>query len=343
MAGARPSKDAVDALQPAIASLVQSGPDAVRVAAAKAAAALKLEAGEALLAAVRSNGSAEPRVESLRALAALGDEQRLGAAVEAAQKDNDEALRREALKFQSQIKPSGAIDKIAAVLENGSMGEKQTALGTLGTMNDKAADDLLLAWLDKLIKGEAPKELQLDVIEAAGKRDNPVIKSKLQAYQAEVAKSSDPLAPYQTSLYGGNAADGKKIFFERAEAACVRCHKIVGQGSEGGEVGPELTHIGSKKDRAYILESIVLPNKQIAQGFETLLVTTKDGTSYAGVVKSENDKELVLNSPEDGIVKINKANITSRDRGLSAMPEGLATLLNGRELRDLVEFLANCK
>jgi len=29
--------------------------------------------------------------------------------------------------------------------------------------------------------------------------------------------------------------DGKKIFFERPEAACVRCHKIIGQGSEGGQ------------------------------------------------------------------------------------------------------------
>src|SRR5205085_5591078 len=121
----------------------------------------------------------------------------------------------------------------------------------------------------------------------------------------------DPLAPFRISLYGGNAQDGKKIFFERAEAACVRCHKIVGQGSEGGEVGPELTHVGSQKPREYILESVLFPNKEIAQGFESLLVTTKDGTSYAGVVKANNADEVILNSPEDGIVKIKAANITS--------------------------------
>jgi quinoprotein glucose dehydrogenase len=196
--------------------------------------------------------------------------------------------------------------------------------------------------MDKLGRGEVQKELQLDVLEAAASRTSPELKAKVQAYEASLSQG-DQLAPFRIALYGGTAADGKKIFFERAEAACVRCHKIVGQGNEGGEVGPELTHVGSKKEREYILESIVFPNKQIAQGFESLLVATKDGTSYAGVVKSDTPTELVLNSPEDGIVKIKKSDITSRERGLSSMPEGMATLLTKRDLRDLVEFLSSCK
>ena len=108
-------------------------------------------------------------------------------------------------------------------------------------------------------------------------------------------------------------------------------------------VGPELTKIGAAKDRTYLLESIVFPNKHIAEGFQSVLVTTKDGTSFAGVVQSESDTELVLNSPEDGIVKVKKADITARERGLSGMPEGLATLLSRRDLRDLIEYLASLK
>jgi quinoprotein glucose dehydrogenase len=88
---------------------------------------------------------------------------------------------------------------------------------------------------------------------------------------------------------------------------------------------------------------MVAPNKQIAKGFESQLVTTKDGTSFAGVVKSETASELVLNSPEDGIVTIKKADITARERGLSSMPEGLSTLLSRRDLRDLVEYLSSLK
>jgi len=238
-----------------------------------------------------------------------------------------------ALRFRAGMQPG------ETVLINGTMGEKHTALGTLGSMTNKEADTTLLAWLNKT---DVPKELRLDLLDAAEKRNDPAIRAKLQSINVAMSKE-DPLAPFRAALYGGNAADGKKIFFERAEAACVRCHKIVGQGSEGGEVGPELTHVGANKPREYILESIVFPNKQIAQGFESLLVTMKDGTSYAGVVKSETETNLVLNSPEDGLLTIKKENITARERGLSSMPEGMTTLLSKHDLRDLVEFLSSCK
>src|SRR6185503_17591976 len=96
-----------------------------------------------------------------------------------------------------------------------------------------------------------------------------------------------------------------KIFMERPDASCVRCHKINGQG---GEVGPNLTGIGSKRDREYILESILYPNKQIAPGFESVLVQMNNGQSYAGVVKGQDADFLNIVSVEDGgVVKLKKA------------------------------------
>jgi quinoprotein glucose dehydrogenase len=65
--------------------------------------------------------------------------------------------------------------------------------------------------------------------------------------------------------------------------------------------------------------------------------------TFGGVVKSETDAELVLNSPEDGIVKVKKSDITARERGISSMPEGMGTLLSRRDLRDLIEFLSSLK
>jgi len=72
-------------------------------------------------------------------------------------------------------------------------------------------------------------------------------------------------------------------------------------------------------------------------------VTLKNGTTYAGIVKSQNDQELVINSPEDGIVKVKPSDIQTRDRGLSPMPEGLGSVLSKADLRNLVEFLAQQK
>ncbi len=282
--------------------------------------------------------SGRVRVEALRALATLEDA-KLEEALAVAQADANEELRRAATQLQSKVKTSGAASRLAATLANGTPGDQQAALAALGALPDPAADELLGRWLDQLQAGTVAKELQLDLLEAAAKRSAAVVKLKLSNYEASRLKD-DPLAEYREALYGGNAAEGKKIFFERPEASCVRCHKING---EGGEVGPDLSHVAAQKDRQYFLESIVLPNKDIAQGFESVLVTLKGGTSYAGVIKSDTASELVINSPEDGLVTVKKSDIQSRDKGLSPMPEGMGQVLSKEDLRNLVEFLANQK
>jgi quinoprotein glucose dehydrogenase len=152
--------------------------------------------------------------------------------------------------------------------------------------------------------------------------------------------SADDLRSYRECLTGGDVADGKRVFLEKAEASCVRCHKMNG---EGGEVGPDLTGIGSRKDRQYLLESIVFPNKHVAEGYDSVTVVTKSDVTYAGQLKKETAEKLEINSPEDGIVFVNKANIKLRERGLSAMPEELRQVLSKAELRDLVEFLFQSK
>jgi len=120
----------------------------------------------------------------------------------------------------------------------------------------------------------------------------------------------------------------------------LRCHKIVW---DGGDVGPNLTGIGKKQSREHLLESIVLPNAKIATGFESVTLTMKNGASHVGAVKQETADWLELNSPEDGFLQLAKKDIAERHRGLSGMPEGLGQTLSKRDLRDLVEFLANLK
>jgi len=48
-------------------------------------------------------------------------------------------------------------------------------------------------------------------------------------------------------------------------AGCTGCHKISG---EGGAIGPELTHVGSRLSANLIRESILLPDAKVAKGFE---------------------------------------------------------------------------
>ena len=209
-------------------------------------------------------------------------------------------------------------------------------------MGDERAAKLLSDWTVTLAAGQVPKELQLDLLEALRANEARLTlaaRAELASYEKE-KHSRDALAHWRECLSGGNAEEGRKIFLERQDTACLRCHKING---EGGEVGPELAGIGQRQSREYLLESILFPNTRIAPGFEAVLVSMKNGASVAGIVKSESETELVINSPEDGVLKLKKAEIEKRDHGLSAMPEGMTEILSKGELRNLLEFLATIR
>jgi quinoprotein glucose dehydrogenase len=285
-----------------------------------------------------TNASPGVRLEALRSLATFNDPLMLEA-VHLALADKNEALRREGTKLQAQLKPADAVTQLKAILERGSRGEKQTALQTLATLSNDDADQVLSQWMDKMLARQVPLELQLDVWDAARKRSTPTLAEKMKQYDA-ARPASDRLRFFREAMAGGDAADGRKIFFERPEASCVRCHKING---EGGDVGPDLTHVAAQKDREYLLESLVFPNATIAAGFETVIVTLKNGAAYAGIIKSENESTLEINSPEEGLLRLKKTDIQSRDKGLSAMPEELGQALSKQDLRDVMEFLSQLK
>ena len=198
--------------------------------------------------------------------------------------------------------------------------------------------------LDQLVAGKVPPEIQLDLIEAAAARPEPEIRKKLQQYESSKPKG-DPLAPYREVLSGGNALRGRSIFTDKTATECLRCHKARTWNGEipGGEVGPELSGIGARQNRTYLLESIVDPNKQIAQGFESVVLATSDGKVITGVLRGEDDKEVRLITAEGQPVTVAKGSIEERKRGPSAMPADLVQKLSKTELRDLVEFLASLR
>jgi len=349
---ARDAKVPGDALRPFLTPLLGSASNRVRAAAATAAGELGLaEASGALATLIREQqGDAAARVAALRALSQLQTPE-YGAALEVAQKDTEEAVRKLALNLSVEVPPtavnSGAgpaqgtdpTQKLAQVIAQGSLAEKQNALTTLGKLKSPAALALITTWANSLVAGTVQPELQLDVLDAAAQQ--PSLKPLVEQWTAaHAAKGDFGIEPWQVALVGGNAEEGRKVFLERAEVSCVRCHKLNG---EGGEVGPELAGLVETKGREYVLQAIVHPNAAVAAGFESVLLTLKNGTAYAGVIKSETPDAIELNSPEEGLVTVKKSDIQEREKGLSGMPDGMAEILSKQDLRNLVEFLASVK
>ena len=193
--------------------------------------------------------------------------------------------------------------------------------------------------MDKLLEKKLPPEVTLDLLEAAGRRPAKDVKERLARYESARPKN-DALAAYREAEFGGDAENGRRIFFYKNETTCLRCHKVNG---EGGEVGPELKGIGAKQNRDYILESIVDPNKQIAKGYESVLLILNNGQTRTGVLKGEDAKEIRLMTAEGKLVTVAKSDVDERHPGKSAMPEDIIKKLSKSELRDLVEFLSGLK
>ena len=134
----------------------------------------------------------------------------------------------------------------------------------------------------------------------------------------------------------GDPARGETIF-RRKELACVTCHAI---GGVGGKVGPDLTSIGASAPVDYLIESVLYPNRKIKEGYQSVIVETKDGSEFSGVLAREDGGQLVLRDVTDKEIVIPKNKIEKRSTGNSLMPSGLVDALNPGDRLDLYRFLS---
>jgi mono/diheme cytochrome c family protein len=65
---------------------------------------------------------------------------------------------------------------------------------------------------------------------------------------------------------GGDPAAGKEIFTTTAQPPCASCHTLQ-EANAAGTVGPNLDEVLKGKDAAFIHESIVNPEAEIATGY----------------------------------------------------------------------------
>lgn len=232
--------------------------------------------------------------------------------------------------------------ELKQVLKSGDYVEKQTAIENLVSVDDAKADSILLDEINRSLNNADAKNIQLDLLVAAEKRSEKSevgqkLSAKIKAFEA-TRKSDDHLAEYRECLEGGNANRGRDIFFGRSAASCRRCHMV---GEDGGAVGPDLTLIGKEKTPEYLLEAIVDPNREIAKGFDTVLLIMDNGKVLSGIVKKEDDETLTLMDNLGGTLVVEKDAIDEQAKGRSGMPDDIIKNVNKSELRDIVAYLAS--
>jgi putative heme-binding domain-containing protein len=136
----------------------------------------------------------------------------------------------------------------------------------------------------------------------------------------------------------GDVARGASLFAEEQRLACSKCHSVDGSA---GKAGPDLLAVGDKFGRRDLVDEVLMPSATISPGYGTVIVETKDGEEYHGILKQATDAGVVLMGADGKLQSIGKADIREqRGSTLSLMPEGLQAGLSLQEFTDLIEYLA---
>ncbi len=132
----------------------------------------------------------------------------------------------------------------------------------------------------------------------------------------------------------GDRTVGAELF---ATKKCNACH-AVGVNSAG--LGPSLANAAGIYNRRQLAESVLLPNKSIAQGFATTAVVLDDGRQFVGFVTSEAAEVIVLRDAQGVEHRINKPTIGDRQKlPTSIMPEGLVADLTVAQFASLIDYI----
>ena len=125
------------------------------------------------------------------------------------------------------------------------------------------------------------------------------------------------------------------------KAACIQCHRL---GYQGGDVGPELTSIGTVRSADDLLEAIVEPSASLVRSSEPVSITTRDGEERLGILRRDDPRGVTLITGPGSTLQIDRADITAMNPStVSLMPTGLDEQITRQDLADLIEFLKNTR
>ncbi|MEL7065826.1 MAG: c-type cytochrome [Planctomycetota bacterium] len=144
----------------------------------------------------------------------------------------------------------------------GAIDVRQHTTAQLAELDSEWSEALLLEGLQAYGNG-LPRALEIDVLEAARTRDTDALYEAVEAIESNW-DTDDPLDGWRGCMDGGDADRGRTLFISHWAAQCQRCHAI---GGDGGEAGPNLQDVGERMSSEKLLESIIHPQGEVAEGY----------------------------------------------------------------------------
>lgn len=148
-------------------------------------------------------------------------------------------------------------------------------------------------------------------------------------------------SPAQLAKKVGHAERGKQLVHTNPDLGCIKCHGFQGVG---GQIGPDLSMIGIKGSPENLFESILTPDKAIADQYIQHVVETKNGVIMNGLLVEETSDYLVLRDANGKDSKLALREVEKRSKSnKSLMPDNLASFMTEEDLVDVVAYLITMK
>jgi putative heme-binding domain-containing protein len=155
---------------------------------------------------------------------------------------------------------------------------------------------------------------------AAGQNGGEVAPAFLAVDWAKAVAEADP-------------AQGRRLF---EKLACVKCHAVNSDAPSAG--GPSLADARKRFTLPYLVESVLLPGRQISPLFRRTSLETGDGKIVTGLVVSETADRLELLEHDGTRRSLAKSDIVERAlQDVSPMPAGIVKTPG--ELSELLAYL----
>ena len=161
----------------------------------------------------------------------------------------------------------------------------------------------------------------------------PFVKRLADCWRERPGEREQVLKRYEAALQtNGDPQKGRQVF----ERVCAKCHKLNGVGHD---VGPDLAIVRNRPPQL-ILPDIIMPNKSIAQGYESYVIETKSNGIVDGVLGPQSPTTITLRHEDGKEDVIRREDIQSMHvSNLSAMPADLEKQVSVQEMADLLQYI----
>src|ERR1051325_734191 len=287
---------------------------------------------------------------------------------------DDDAVRMLLIRTLGQLSERSTFDAVKPLVKSKAPAMRIEALRALSNIDNRPARKIaeeLLADDDLQVQREAIVMLgqSVDGARIVGKRfaDNKLPRALLAEVSESLRRFASKEYPDVTGLLSrvvkggllvstepaelkrlaelvakeGDPVRGRRLYLNNKAVACTVCHRLEGVG---GSVGPDLTRVWDTLSLEKVMESMLDPSKEIKEGYQTWVATTKKGQLISGLKVSQNAKEVILRDSTGKDVRIAAADLDDLSTTKqSLMPDDVVRHLTIAEFIDLVAFLRDRK